>query len=359
MIETIAAREPWLAAVLSTMIPGAGQAYAGKKGNGAVIFAITLAAWCAVYYSILGSRGGIAAAAAFVLAPFSLAFYVWNIFNAFRITRKQNPAQFEETRTSSKDAWLAVFLNRFILPGTGNIYLGRKAEGILILVGFFAILIVLEIFSRKLDQFFRDLISLAFVVSVVYLSYSAAPHREKSMKLMHLVIIVSLLLDPRIVSFILPLKAYYMPTGSMENTFRIGDHVLVRMADRYTPRRGDILIHSVPHIEKLYIKRCIAVAGDSFRIRGGAVYLNGKKLDEPYAKGKTTYDNFIVRDSNRIDGIVPEGKIIVLGDNRQNSQDSRYFGYLSIERAKGSVAAIYWNSTEFLGGNFSRFGRVE
>jgi len=88
--------------------------------------------------------------------------------------------------------------------------------------------------------------------------------------------------------------------------------------------------------ETNYIKRAIALPGDTVDIRGGSVYVNGEKLDEPYIKGDTNAIGmtFPVK--------VPENKVFVLGDNRQNSSDSRMIGFISTNKIKGrAVLRIY------------------
>ena len=126
--------------------------------------------------------------------------------------------------------------------------------------------------------------------------------------------------------------------------------------------RRDIVIFTPPiesEKHKDYIKRCIALPGDEFHIKNGAVYINGKKTDEPYTLGKPTdYNHFNITRSNNIEGIVPPGKIVVLGDNRINSSDGRYFGYLGIEAIKGRAFVLYWNTDQIIGGDFSRLGLI-
>jgi signal peptidase I len=183
--------------------------------------------------------------------------------------------------------------------------------------------------------------------------------------------------DAILVAFILAMhirqyivQAYFIPTGSMEDTLQVGDHLLVEKITfgPVVPRmigmlreirlwglrgiqRGDIVIFKPPgEEEKDFIKRCIAIGGDVFHINedDGYVYVNGRRLEEPYLKcprilGKncTDYRSFGKR---AIEGKVPEGYILVLGDNRTNSQDSRYFGYVPVERVKGKALVLYWNS---------------
>ena len=191
-------------------------------------------------------------------------------------------------------------------------------------------------------------------------------------------IVVALVLAVHIIQYII--QAYYIPTGSMEDTLKVGDHLFVekitygplipQMAFMKKPvhlhilgirkiRGGDIVIFRPPHDEeKDYIKRCIAVPGDNFEIKDGRVYINDKAIDEPYVKGITRTFNFLPDKNNEIQGVVPAGKIVVLGDNRENSQDSRFFGYLDIERIKGKAFLLYWNTGQLLHLDFSRIGLI-
>lgn len=190
-------------------------------------------------------------------------------------------------------------------------------------------------------------------------------------------IAVALVLAVHIIQFIV--QAYYIPTGSMMDTLLIGDHLFVEKIT-YGPiipkmvfmegpihldflairdlQRGDIVIFRPPHEQdKDYIKRCIAVPGDRFEIKNNAVYINGVRQVEPYTKGPTRY-TFGTNRSRNIEGIVPPGKIIVMGDNRENSQDSRFFGYLDIGRIKGRAFVLYWNWDQLRKLDFSRFGLI-
>lgn len=188
-------------------------------------------------------------------------------------------------------------------------------------------------------------------------------------------IVVALVLAVHIIQYII--QAYFIPTGSMEDTLQIGDHLFVekitygpiipQMLGMNKPvhltalgirkiKRKDIVIFRPPHDEdKDYIKRCIAVPGDKFELKNGKVYINDEPQDEPYTKGVTKAFNF---GPSKIQGIVPPGKVIVLGDNRENSQDSRFFGFLDIERIKGRAFILYWNTRQIFKFDFSRFGLI-
>lgn len=179
-------------------------------------------------------------------------------------------------------------------------------------------------------------------------------------------VVVALVLAVHIIQYVV--QAYYIPTGSMTDTLLVGDHLFVEKFT-YGPiipqmlfmkkpvrlnflkicdvKHGDIIIFRPPNEEdKDYIKRCIALPGDLLEFRNGDLYLNGEKQDEPYTGGKPTWTPEGRQPS--VEGIVPPGKVVVLGDNRTDSQDSRYFGYLDMDRIKGRSFIIYWNSEYIL-----------
>jgi len=194
-------------------------------------------------------------------------------------------------------------------------------------------------------------------------------------------VVVALFLAVHIIQFVV--QAYYIPTASMRNTLLEGDHLFVEKIT-YGPiipkmfwmdkpihldflgirevRRHDIVIFTPPVEEdkdKDYIKRCIAIPGDSFEIKDGFVFINGEKQIEPYTHEETNYFEFVPKETNPIEGIVPEGKIIVMGDNRGNSKDSRFFGYLDIDQIKGKAFVLYWNTDNLKKFDFSRFGLIK
>jgi len=124
----------------------------------------------------------------------------------------------------------------------------------------------------------------------------------------------------------------------MRPTFVPGDLVKVVSDKSYKPQRGDLVVFYKPDScsSKIsYIKRCVAIAGDKFNIKKDKVFINGKNIEEPYIKGVTNY--MVSGYDKKIEGIVPEGFIIVLGDNRENSWDSRSFGYLDVELVIGKI----------------------
>lgn len=148
------------------------------------------------------------------------------------------------------------------------------------------------------------------------------------------------------------IQAYGVPSGSMEDTIMTGDMVFSEKVSYLfrDPEPGDIVTFQDPVVPgRILIKRCVAVGGQTVDINDedGLVYVDGQPLDEPYAKGASTY-----RLANSIAEVaypytVPEGELWVMGDNRMNSQDSRYFGSVPAESVTGRGVLVYWPLSSF------------
>jgi signal peptidase I len=158
-------------------------------------------------------------------------------------------------------------------------------------------------------------------------------------------------------------QAFKIPTGSMENNLLIGDHLLVNkfvfgptassieraLLPVRDVRRGDVVVFKYPdEPERDFIKRVIGLPGETLELRAKKMYIDGKPLDEPYvhflepASESQEVTSFDVRE--RYGPVrVPEGQYFVMGDNRDNSQDSRYWGYLPRHYIKGRALMIYWS----------------
>lgn len=155
-------------------------------------------------------------------------------------------------------------------------------------------------------------------------------------------------------------EAYFVPSGSMAPTLRPQDHILVEKL-RYglhapfmndtlipwsRPARGDIVVfnqsaaqpHSTDEAPRTLVKRVIGVEGDTVEIVGNTVSVNGDVLVEPYAE----WGSYRQPQSQRFS--VPKGSIFVLGDNRADSFDSRYWRnpYVAVEHVVGRAAVVYW-----------------
>jgi signal peptidase I len=194
------------------------------------------------------------------------------------------------------------------------------------------------------------------------------------------------------------IQAYMIPSGSMEPTLLIGDHILVskvaygiRLPDsifgvhlvglplgRYLVHfgnihRGDVIVFVHPQErDKDLIKRVIGLPGDKVQIKTGRVWLNGSPINDPHAhlevpdgqRFEVPRDNFGFMDaSGAIVGPleVPAGRLFVMGDNRDHSEDSRYWGFADQNDVEGRALVIYWSRDGDASGllpiRWSRFGR--
>ncbi len=141
-------------------------------------------------------------------------------------------------------------------------------------------------------------------------------------------------------------RSFYIPSGSMEDTLQIDDMILVNevVYRFYKPARGDIVVFHPPekaHSEgKDYIKRVVAVEGETIQVKDDVVFINGRQLHEPY--------KLLKRDTPAIDEppiTVPAGKVFVMGDNRHNSADSREWDFLPEENIIGKAFLIFYPLT--------------
>jgi signal peptidase I len=186
-------------------------------------------------------------------------------------------------------------------------------------------------------------------------------------------------------------QAYKIPSGSMEPTLLIGDHILVnkigyglRMPDSILglkpaglplghyltnfsePRRGDVVVFVYPEDRsKDFIKRIIGVPGDTVEGRDGAVFINGARVSDPHAHFTAESElpsPVIFRGRNFGPVTVPPGKFFVMGDNRDQSHDSRFWGYVDISDIEGKAMFVYWSWDGENGGvvpiRWSRFGKA-
>jgi signal peptidase I len=187
-------------------------------------------------------------------------------------------------------------------------------------------------------------------------------------------ILIALLLALFIRTFVV--QAFKIPSGSMQNTLLIGDHILVNkfiygVKNPFTdntwipvkkPERRDIIVFKYPiNPSQDYIKRVIGVAGDTIQIKNKKVYVNGKAQDEKYAiflDNKIIPANVQGRD-NMGPITVPENSLFVMGDNRDNSYDSRFWNFVDLKAVKGKAFILYWSwDKENFSVRWNRIGRL-
>jgi signal peptidase I len=155
-------------------------------------------------------------------------------------------------------------------------------------------------------------------------------------------------------------QAFKIPSGSMLPTLQIGDHILVnkfvygfrlpvvgtRVLALQPPQRGDVVVFEYPvDPSKDFIKRTVGLPGDVVQIRSKRVYINGALWDDPhafYADGRQSTRRRSLRD-NYGPVTVPPHQLFVMGDNRDHSYDSRFWGFVDLDEVKGKAFLIYWS----------------
>lgn len=137
--------------------------------------------------------------------------------------------------------------------------------------------------------------------------------------------------------------------ASMEETFFNGELIVTNklVFKLETPKRGDVVIFKSPKNKEVdYIKRVIGLPGESVKLEGGRIYINGIELPEPYlAEGISTNSESYLTEGDEI--VVPEGQYFVMGDNRPHSSDSREFGPIPVEDFIGKGLFRYWPPQKF------------
>jgi signal peptidase I len=191
-------------------------------------------------------------------------------------------------------------------------------------------------------------------------------------------IIIAILLALIIRAFVV--QAFKIPSGSMKPTLLVGDHILVNKfiygiklripftALNYSlipissPKRNDVVVFIFPkETNKDFIKRVIGLPGDTIQIKDKKIYINNQPMDDPHG---TFTDQRIIPDmeqprDNTGPIVVPPNKLFVMGDNRDESYDSRFWGFVDLKQVLGQAFIIYWSwdRTEF-GVRWSRLGNL-
>ena len=181
-------------------------------------------------------------------------------------------------------------------------------------------------------------------------------------------ILIAILLALFLRTFLI--QAFKIPSGSMKDTLEIGDHILVNkfiygvkfpylkvpfigktppfygktLITIQQPKREDIIVFKFPEDpEKDFIKRVIGIAGDVVQIRDKTVYLNQQPFRDTHGVHKDFLNNHMQPRDDFGPITVPEGRVFVMGDNRDHSYDSRFWGFVDLQAVKGKAFIIYWS----------------
>ena len=299
--------------------------------------------------------------------------------------------------------WLAILLS-LIMPGLGQVYCGRLKRGLVLnFLNILPLPIIIGLFSMSNSQSLMQIVialilaggmvQLTAIIDSVFLAKRAGGYQLKDCNSPVVYALLVLIVTGGSIGSALyirgqGLEAFRVPTASCYPTIVPNDRILVNKHayNRNNPGRGDLVVHICPFNRHWnYIKRIVAVAGDTVEIKDGQLYVNSQKLvrrklpestleniritveDQPLegevfeeANGNVEYNIFLAEshhdkttgDFEKI--TVPEHHCFVLGDNRNLSRDSRDFGPIPLATIKGRADYIYWPAMDW-----SQFGKIK
>lgn len=257
--------------------------------------------------------------------------------------------------------WLAGVLTIFTI-GLGHLYCGDIKKAIILFVGGQMILILASlafIFYAPVGQIIAIIVGISYFVYCIVdsvkgakpykLSYSMKKYNKWYIYILYWFVasfVIQTIVEISIKSNIA--QAYKIPSVAMMQTLQIGDHII---ADKFTyktsgPKRGDIVIFPFPeNPSKDFIKRVIALGDETLEIIDKKILINGNILNEPYVTHSD--ERIIPKELQPRDNFgpttIPADSVFVMGDNRDNSYDSRFWGFVKKSSIKGKAVSIYWS----------------
>lgn len=253
-------------------------------------------------------------------------------------------------------------------PGLGQVYNGQMLKGIIFFLATFLLIILLSFTGLQFDFYglmVIILISLVFWLCIVLEAFFAAVKiKEIQLKVYNrwfvylLLVFLSVGIDfvssDFLMTDVLHIKGYKISTESMHPTLQKGESIMINIKHHRarTLQRGDLVIYKFPgDSSEDFVGRVVGLEGEKVEIINKRVLINDRLLQEDYrihTDSRIHFKKIFPYDDERRDNygpvMIPWGTCFVLGDNRDNSHDSRYWGFLSLKRITGKVAYIYLSS---------------
>lgn len=295
----------------------------------------------------------------------------------------------DETRTKKRERWIALVL-ALLCAGLGHVYVGRLWLGLAIyfvpMLLWCAVITIATIVEAPLLTTFIVLIPLVLGVHIAQMLWAGAIAKRLPVdfalrwfnrKLVYVAFLVVVVVVPttELVKWFV-VESFRLPSGSMAPTVLVGDHFFARKLG-YQPKRGDIVVFRYPNDEtKSFVKRIVALGGDTVAIKDDVLLLNGSPIKRRKVPGPCVFHEpeetgggwtkrgcvafeeelggtryRVIHDAPRTafgldvkERKVLRGQMFVVGDNRDNSFDSRAFGPVEVSKIRAKVDSIWWSS---------------
>jgi signal peptidase I len=332
-----AAPEPWEAVGWSFVFPGLGQARTGHAGRGGMFAGVSLAS------SIMGfgllMQPGVPVPAVAVAFCLALGLQLYAALDAHRLACILESQGQGASRRAQRDAWKALLLTR-LLPGAGHIYEGRALPGLgFIFAAFISALV------PGVGQFVGPFVVKPLACMSIWRGFRGRP-AGPALPMWTLVgaglaaelvlIVVTLALNTYVV------RAYRSLSESMTPTFAVGDLFFADMRRRGQADVGDVIVFPYPASPATdFVKRVAGIAGDTLEFRRDGAWRNGRLAIRPPVLPAGEPAALTVAGEGHL-FVVPPGQVFVIGDNLQNSFDSRFFGPIPVAVVHGRALKIYW-----------------
>lgn len=262
--------------------------------------------------------------------------------------------------TRKRRSPIVAFFLSIIMPGLGQMYNAQLLKGVIYhFLGY--LLLLFSSFSVICDSFQGMIIFLCGTILYYVFIFSDAIYIAIKIKFIDLKkynkwyayglmlilgVSISYAYDDLIENRVLGIKAYNIPAGSMIPSLLIGDHIIVDLRNNTAPQKGDVIVFNFPDdTSKESVERVVGIGGDKIKIKNKKLYVNNILLKEPYIIHRDTRIEKSRRD-NYGPFIVPQDSFFVLGDNRDQSYDSRFWGVIKQAHIKGKALYIYFSLDE-------------